>query len=165
MTQHQQPWRARGFALAAGLLYLAACQPGEVTKPDATETAAARPTAARPLGSPEQLAALGAALEDATSHLVPSLDDRVGAVILRIHLDELSGRVAAGDAAGARRALASARRALDIAGGVGARESVTSSAIRLVLDHTEAVLNGRDVTQVQGPARLNSSGGAPAARR
>lgn len=164
MLPHDTVRRSR-FALTACLLYLAACQSGDVAKPDDPTTEAARPTAFRPLGTPEQLAALGAALEDATSHLVPSLDDRVGAAILNIHLGDLSLRVAEGDAIGARRALASARRALDHAGGVGAEESVVGSAIRLVLDHTEALLDGRDVTQVPGPAGLDSHSGAPAAKR
>ncbi len=166
-TLRPAPWRARAIALAACVTYLAACEAceGDVARPNTADTTAARPVVHRPLASPEQLLAIGGALDDAANRLAPALDDRVGAAILRIHLDELAARLAAGDEPGARRLLASARQALDAAGGVGDGETVPGSAIRLVLDHVEALLNARDVTQGSEPAGLDSTGGAPAIRQ
>lgn len=167
-TARPPRWRARYFALAGTLLYLlGACEAceGDVARPDTADTTAARPTVTRPLASPEQLLAIGAALDDAARRLAPSLDDQVGAAILRIHLTELAARIDAGDEAGSRRALTSARAALDRAGGVGPRESVAGSSIRLVLDHTEALLNAHTGTEGPEPAGLDSTGGDPAIRQ
>jgi hypothetical protein len=120
--------------------------------------------AARPLGTPQQLATIAASLDEAGTRLTASLDDRVGAAILRIHLGELAARIEAGDRPGARRALASTRAALGRAGSLGAADSA-GSAVRLALERVEALLNARDLTQGPEPARLDSTGGVPATRQ
>lgn len=164
----EAPHWARAAGLAACLLAIAACQPDKVARPEAAEPAAAGPGAFRPIASPEQLAGLAAGLDDAVRRLAPTLDDHRGAALLRLQLRDLAARMEAGDAANARRALANARAVLDRAGGVGASESVAGSAIRLVLDHAEALLDGPDAMQARERSRFigdqDSTGSARAAQ-
>jgi hypothetical protein len=131
---------ARLLGLAAWVLGVGACQPDDVTRPAAGESAGEPSRRAAP--APGELTGLGIGLDDAASRLSTTFGNRVAAAMLRAHLRELAVHLESGDRPKARRALALARRALNRAGGVGASESVNGSAIRLVLDQAELLLNG-----------------------
>jgi hypothetical protein len=129
---------SRLFGLAACLLGVGACQRDDVTtlKHRGDTTSQGTPAAAR-----DESSGLGSRLEDRARHLGTSLTNRAAAAKLRGHLRDLAAHLEAGDEPKARRALALARQALSRAGVADASKSANDSAVRLVLDHAEALLN------------------------
>lgn len=97
-----------------------------------------------------QSSELIATLDDAR-YLAPALGSGVTAALLKLHLDDLAERIEAGNSAGARRALAGARRSLGT--GRSGSEQIATTAVRLVLDQAEALLE-----------RLEWGGGAAESR-
>jgi hypothetical protein len=144
MQKPEKPNRARpsGRRLgpeAAAVVGLAAALAGcERAAPMQPEPPAAVALSLAGADRSPEVAAVGGALDDASSRLVPSLKAFVAKSRLDGHLRDLSARLAQGDEAGVRRALSLARKALTES--AGADEAPDLAAIELALDRVEALL-------------------------
>lgn len=123
------------FALLA-----AACQ-DMPTQPIADEAASPPPAALAVALAPDQAVTLTASLEDATTRLLPALEDQGGAKQLGTHLQALSAHLAAGNRDGAERALKLAQSLLSRQSSkLG--DAADLGSIQLVLDGADALLRG-----------------------
>lgn len=80
---------------------------------------------------------------EGAGYLIPSLDNRISAAILRLHIEELWYRIEVGDAFGARRALAGARQSLRGTALTEAGRPVAAAIERALLE-AEAMLDRHD---------------------
>ena len=124
-------------------LLAVACQdaPTQPTVDEAAPPPSATFAASVAADQPSPALAVTAALDDATTRLVGGLEDRGVARQLGIHLETLSARLAAGDRAGAERALNLARGVLSRQSDRLGEEADTGS-IQLALDSADALLHG-----------------------